>query len=177
MSPIILFNKPFQVLSQFTDEDGRKTLKDFIEQPGYYACGRLDKDSEGLLILSNDGKIQHRISHPKHKLPKTYWVQIEGIPDENSLNKLRNGLLLKDGRTRPAIVEAIQKPEIWQRTPAVRVRKTVPDCWLEITISEGKNRQIRRMTAAIGHPTLRLIRSAIGDWQLKNLQPGEWRFT
>ncbi|MFK5951180.1 MAG: pseudouridine synthase [Methylococcales bacterium] len=176
MKPIILFNKPFQVLSQFTDAGGRKTLKDFIDQPGYYACGRLDKDSEGLLLLSNDGKIQHQISHPKHKLSKTYWVQIEGVPDESKLSKLRNGLMLKDGLTRPAIVSTIPSPNIWPRTPAVRYRKTVPDCWLEITIKEGKNRQVRRMTAAIGHPTLRLIRASIGEWQLQNLQPGEWCF-
>jgi 23S rRNA pseudouridine2457 synthase len=174
MNSIILFNKPFQVLSQFTDADGRQTLKNYIDQAGYYACGRLDKDSEGLLLLSNDGKIQHRISHPKHKLVKTYWVQVEGIPNQSSLNKLRQGLLLKDGITRPATVKAIEFPNVWQRTPPIRCRKSIDDCWLEIAISEGRNRQVRRMTAAIGHPTLRLIRASIGEWTLGNLKPGEW---
>ena len=174
MSKIILFNKPFGVLSQFTDADGRKTLADFISDKNVYAAGRLDKDSEGLLVLTDDGKLQHRIANPKHKMSKTYWVQVEGIPNEQSLQKLRDGILLKDGITKPAKVAHIQTPYLlWERTPPVRFRKNIPDSWLEITISEGKNRQVRRMTAAINHPTLRLIRYRVGSWTIDGLANGE----
>ena len=176
----ILFNKPFNVLSQFTDKgtDGspRQTLSDFIDVPGVYAAGRLDRDSEGLLVLTDDGKLQARIANPSHKLAKTYWVQVEGIPDDNALLALREGVALKDGRTRPAQASRIDEPKaLWARDPPVRFRKTVPDCWLELTIREGKNRQVRRMTAAVGHPTLRLIRYGVGDWTLDGLDSGKWR--
>lgn len=175
MSRIILFNKPYGVLCQFTDPDGSPTLGDYIPVKDVYAAGRLDKDSEGLLLLTDDGKLQSRITHPKHKKSKTYWVQVEGQPEPEALDKLRNGVTLKDGKTRPAKVQLIdQPPGLWERDPPVRFRKTVPDSWLSITITEGKNRQVRRMTAAIGHPTLRLIRARIGQWELKKLQPGEW---
>ncbi len=173
MPKIILLNKPYQVLSQFTDSDGRKTLADYVSSPGVYPCGRLDRDSEGLLILTADGKLQSKISHPKNKLVKCYWVQVEGVPDEKQLQKLRAGIMLKDGLTRKAQVNSIPPPAVWDRDPPVRYRKTVADSWLEIAISEGKNRQVRRMTAAIGHPTLRLIRYSIGSWSLQQIQPGE----
>ena len=167
-----LFNKPFQVLCQFTDHQKRSTLAEFISIADIYPCGRLDKDSEGLLILTNDGKLQDRISHPRSKLPKTYWVQVEGIPDDKAIQALSSGVLLKDGMTRHAKVKRLQNINIWQRTPPIRVRKNIPDTWLEITISEGKNRQIRRMTASVGFPTLRLIRMKIGPWSVNDLQPG-----
>ena len=175
---LILFNKPFDVLSQFTDSGGsRKTLAAFIDVPKVYAAGRLDKDSEGLLVLTDNGKLQAKISNPKHKMRKTYWVQVEGIPDEAALQGLRDGVRLKDGLTRPAEVRLIAEPEgLWPRTPPVRFRKSVPDCWLEISITEGRNRQVRRMTAAIGHPTLRLIRYAVGAWTIDGIASGEWRF-
>lgn len=177
---LILFNKPFNVLSQFTDAGSvgsvRKTLSQFIDVPKVYAAGRLDKDSEGLLMLTDNGKLQAKISDPKHKMRKVYWVQVEGIADEDTLQALRDGLRLKDGMTRPAQVRAMAEPEgLWPRTPPVRFRKSVPDCWLEITITEGRNRQVRRMTAAIGHPTLRLIRYAVGDWSIDGIKSGEWR--
>jgi len=177
---LILFNKPFDVLSQFTDSSStgstRKTLSEFIDVPKVYAAGRLDKDSEGLLVLTDNGKLQAKISNPKHKMPKTYWVQVEGIPSRAALQSLRDGVLLKDGMTRPAKVQAIPEPDtLWPRTPPVRFRKTVPDSWLEITITEGRNRQVRRMTAAIGHPTLRLIRYRIGDWTIDGIDNGNWR--
>lgn len=174
MAQSFLFNKPYQVLCQFTDHSKRQTLADFIDIPGIYPCGRLDRDSEGLLLLSDDGKLQHRISHPEKKIAKTYWVQVEGIPDELALNKLRNGLLLKDGLTKKARIQRLTNVDIWPRTPPIRVRKNIPDSWLEITIKEGKNRQIRRMTAAIGHPTLRLIRTKIGPWDISNLKVGQF---
>lgn len=180
-SKLILFNKPFNVLSQFTDAGSvgstRKTLSEFISVPKVYAAGRLDKDSEGLLVLTDNGRLQAKISNPKHKMAKTYWVQVEGIPDATALQSLRDGVMLKDGMTRPANVTAMSEPEgLWPRTPPVRFRKSVPDSWLEITISEGRNRQVRRMTAAIGHPTLRLIRYRIGDWTIDGIDSGTWRF-
>ncbi|MEH6828171.1 pseudouridine synthase [Parasphingorhabdus sp.] len=178
MAKLILFNKPFGVLPQFTDrgsETKRATLSDFIDLPGVYPAGRLDRDSEGLMMLTDDGKVQARIADPKYKTPKTYLVQVEGDVGEESLDMLRQGVELKDGVTRPADVERIADPDLWPRDPPIRVRKSVPDCWLKLTIREGRNRQVRRMTAAVGHPTLRLVRWSIGDWSLEGLQPGEWR--
>lgn len=175
MSQLFLFNKPFNVLCQFTDDAGRATLADYIHVPAVYPAGRLDYDSEGLLLLTADGALQQRIADPKFKLPKTYLAQVERIPDENALRQLRRGVQLKDGLTRPAQAELIEPPAVWERTPPIRFRKNVPDCWLRLTITEGRNRQVRRMTAAVGHPTLRLIRVQIGPWQLGELQPGEWR--
>lgn len=178
MSGIILFNKPYGVLSQFTDERQaapRSTLAEFIDAPGFYPAGRLDFDSEGLMVLTDDGRLQARIADPRFKLPKTYLAQVEGEPDQGALVALRRGVRLKDGMTRPAQAERIRDPALWQRDPPIRVRKTVPDCWLRLVITEGRNRQVRRMTAAVGHPTLRLVRWAIGDWMLGSLDPGEWR--
>lgn len=175
---LILFNKPYGVLSQFTDrgsETKRPTLSNYVDMPGVYPAGRLDRDSEGLLLLTDEGRLQARIADPKFKLPKTYLVQVEGDPDEASLDRLRRGVQLKDGMTRPARVERIADPALWPRNPPIRVRKTVPDCWLELTIREGRNRQVRRMTAAVGYPTLRLVRWSVGDWTAAGLQPGEWR--
>jgi 23S rRNA pseudouridine2457 synthase len=175
---LILFNKPYNVMSQFTDRatpaTTRRTLSDFIDLPGVYPAGRLDLDSEGLLLLTDDGRLQARIADPKFKMPKTYLVQIEGDAAESGLEALRRGVELKDGPTRPAEVERIDEPQIWKRDPPIRVRKTIPDCWIRLTISEGRNRQVRRMTAAIGHPTLRLIRWSIGTWTIDGLLPGEW---
>lgn len=175
---LILFNKPFDVLSQFTDLKSptpRRTLSDFIDQPGVYPAGRLDRDSEGLLLLTDNGKLQARIASPKAKMPKTYLAQVEGIPTDADLEPLRKGLTLKDGPTLPAEAECIAPPNLWPRTPPIRVRKTVPDAWIKLTLREGRNRQVRRMTAAIGFPTLRLIRWSIGDWTVENLTPGEWQ--
>jgi len=175
MSTLILFNKPYDVLSQFTDDKGRPTLAGYIKQSGVYAAGRLDYNSEGLLLLTDDGQLQHQIAHPKHKEEKTYWVQVEGEISEEALQSLRKGVELKDGLTRPAKAKRLAEPELWPRNPPVRYRAEIPTSWMEIKISEGRNRQVRRMTAAIGFPTLRLVRVAIGDWQLNNLQPGEFK--
>ena len=178
MSKLILFNKPFGVLPQFTDRGSdtkRATLSDYIDLPGVYPAGRLDRDSEGLMMLTGDGKLQARIADPKYKMPKAYLVQVEGEVGDESLVMLRDGVELKDGKTRPAEVERIDEPDLWPRDPPIRVRKSVPDSWLKLTISEGRNRQVRRMTAAVGHPTLRLVRWSVGDWSLEGLQPGEWR--
>ncbi|HEX8586223.1 MAG TPA: pseudouridine synthase [Allosphingosinicella sp.] len=175
---LILFNKPFGVLCQFTGErtgPPRPTLANYIDLPGVYPAGRLDLDSEGLLLLTDDGALQARIADPRFKLPKTYLVQIEGEIGDMELAALRRGVQLKDGITRPAEVERIADPALWPRDPPVRFRKTVPDCWLKLTIREGRNRQVRRMTAAVGHPTLRLVRWSIGDWTLDGLSPGEYR--
>lgn len=175
MSQLILFNKPYGVICQFSQHELHPTLKDHIALPGVYPAGRLDTDSEGLLLLTGEGALQHRISDPRWKLPKTYWVQVEGRVSEEQLAALRAGVDLGDFVTRPAQARQIEPPALWERKPPVRFRKTVPDCWLEIIISEGKNRQVRRMTAKVGLPTLRLVRAAIGPWQLDGLQPGELR--
>lgn len=175
MSQLILFNKPYGVLCQFTDSEGRPTLSDYIEKPGIYAAGRLDFDSEGLLLLTDDGKLQHQIAHPANKLPKVYWAQVEGEVTEQALMQLRRGVQLKDGPTAPARARVIPQPDIWPRIPPIRERKSIPTTWIELTISEGRNRQVRRMTAAVGHPTLRLVRWAIGSWTLNGLGLGEQR--
>lgn len=176
MAKIILFNKPYGVLSQFTDSAGRATLADYIDDQTVYAAGRLDRDSEGLLVLTDDGKWQHRIANPQQKMSKTYWVQVEGTPSEAQLQQLRDGVELKDGLSLPAKAKAMAPPYLlWAREPPVRERKTVPDAWLELTISEGRNRQVRRMTAAVGLPTLRLIRYRVGSWTLDGIANGESR--
>lgn len=172
---ILLFNKPYGVLCQFTGE-GRATLANYIQLKGIYPAGRLDTDSEGLLVLTDDGRLQNRISHPHHKLPKTYLAQVEGIPTAESLQHLAQGVELNDGITLPAGVRAVPPPHwLWPRDPPIRYRKSIPDAWIELTLTEGRNRQVRRMTAAAGHPTLRLIRWAVGDWTLEGLAPGESR--
>jgi 23S rRNA pseudouridine2457 synthase len=178
MRRLILFNKPMNVLSQFTDAKSpspRATLSDYIDLPGVYPAGRLDRDSEGLILLTDDGRLQARIADPKHRLAKTYLVQVEGAPQEADLEPLRRGVKLKDGMTLPAEARLIAPPDLWDRMPPVRFRKSVPDRWLELTIREGRNRQVRRMTAAAGFPTLRLVRWRVGDWTLEGLAPGEWR--
>ncbi|WP_313085946.1 pseudouridine synthase [Pseudomonas sp.] len=172
---LLLLNKPFDVLTQFNDADGRATLKEFVQVAGVYPAGRLDRDSEGLLLLTNDGQLQARIADPKHKLAKTYWVQVEGEVSDEQLQRLRDGVELNDGMTLPAEARQLGEPELWPRNPPVRFRKSVPTCWLELVIREGRNRQVRRMTAAVGLPTLRLVRVRIGPWSLEGLQPGEWR--
>ncbi len=171
---IILLNKPFDVLCQFTDEQGRATLAAFVKQKNIYAAGRLDRDSEGLVLLTDDGKLQHKITDPKNKMQKTYWAQVEGEITEDAILQLKQGVTLKDGLTKPAQAKRITEPEnIWPREPPVRQRKNIPTSWIELCIKEGRNRQVRRMTAATGFPTLRLIRYSIGPWQLKKIQPGE----
>lgn len=176
MARILLFNKPFGVLSQFTDSQERPTLSHHIPDKGVYPAGRLDYDSEGLLLLTDDGRLQQLISHPRHKLPKTYWVQVEGVPGVDALEHLRNGVPLRDGMTAPAEARLIDEPpDLWPRTPPIRYRASIPTAWLELRIREGRNRQVRRMTAAVGHPTLRLIRYAVGPWTLEGLAPGKWR--
>lgn len=176
MTTSLLFNKPFRVLSQFSPEAGKQTLADYIDLPGVYAAGRLDFDSEGLMLLTDDGALQARVSNPRYKTPKTYFAQVEGIPDQAALQALAQGVELKDGLTRQAQVTAIDQPGwLWPRNPPIRERKAIPTQWLQLVIREGRNRQVRRMTAAIGHPTLRLVRIAIGGWRLDDLQPGDYR--
>lgn len=176
MSTLILFNKPYGVLCQFTGEAGRETLANHVSVPGVYAAGRLDTDSEGLLVLTDDGALQARIADPRHKLAKTYLVQVEGIPDEAALARLRAGVDLGDFTTRPCQARLCEEPAwLWPRNPPIRERKAIPTCWLEIVLKEGKNRQVRRMTAKVGFPTLRLLRVRIGEWTLEGLAPGEWR--
>ncbi len=179
MARLILFNKPYGVLPQFTDRgtagSARATLSDYIDVPGVYPAGRLDLDSEGLMLLTDDGALQARIADPKYKMAKTYLVQVEGDVGEAALARLRQGLVLKDGLTRPAEAERIDDPALWPRDPPIRVRQSIPDCWIKLTIREGRNRQVRRMTAAVGHPTLRLVRWAIGEWTVQGLGVGEWR--
>lgn len=175
MAKVVLFNKPFKVISQFSPEADKKTLADFISIKQVYPAGRLDYDSEGLLLLTDNGQLQHQLAHPKSNKQKAYWVQVENVPCEESLQQLRKGIQLKDGLTKPAQVKIISEPSLWERDPPIRTRKAIPTCWLEIVITEGKNRQVRRMTAAIGHPTLRLVRSRVGNYKLGDLQPGEYR--
>lgn len=172
---VIIFNKPFDTLSQFTDDQHRQTLADFIDVKDVYPAGRLDRDSEGLLILTNDGVLQARLTQPSSKSPKTYWVQVEGVPSEEDLNKLCIGVELKDGMTLPADVTIIEQPDVWDRVPPVRFRASIPTTWLSITIIEGRNRQVRRMTAHIGFPTLRLIRYKMGDWSIEDVEHGKWK--
>jgi len=175
---LIAFNKPYGVLCQFTDMRSptpRPTMSSYIDVPGIYPAGRLDFDSEGLVLLTDDGRMQARIADPKFKLPKTYLVQVEGDVGEDALAALRRGVALKDGPTLPAEAERIADPALWPRTPPIRVRQTIPTCWLKLTIREGRNRQVRRMTAAVGHPTLRLVRWSVGDWTVEGLEPGAWR--
>jgi 23S rRNA pseudouridine2457 synthase len=180
MTRIVLFNKPYDVLSQFTDKgiEGtpRPTLSNFIDVPGVYPAGRLDRDSEGLMVLTDNGKLQAKISNPKFRSPKTYLAQVEGMPTLDQLAALQQGVTLKDGPTRLAQIELINPPDLWPRTPPVRFRKSVPDTWLRLTITEGRNRQVRRMTAHVGLPCLRLVRWSVGEWTLDGLKPGEWRF-
>lgn len=181
MTRLILFNKPWGVLPQFTDKgtEGapRATLSDFVDVPGVYPAGRLDKDSEGLLLLTDNGQLQARIADPRYKMAKTYLAQVEGAVTEDALAVLRRGVQLNDGMTLPAEAVAIDDPALWPRDPPIRVRKAIPDCWIRLTIREGRNRQVRRMTAAVGHPTLRLVRWQVGDWTLNGLMPGQWRDT
>jgi 23S rRNA pseudouridine2457 synthase len=174
MSTLLLFNKPYDVLCQFTDEGGRATLASYISMPGVYPAGRLDRDSEGLLLLTDDGALQNQLSHPRRKTPKTYWAQVEGVVNQPALSRLSEGVELKDGRTKPAQAKIIDEPGIWDRNPPIRYRASIPTSWIELTLTEGRNRQVRRMTAAVGFPTLRLVRVSIGDWKLGSLLPGEF---
>lgn len=175
MSKLVVFNKPFQVLCQFTDDGDRKTLSDYINIKDVYPAGRLDYDSEGLMILTDDGKLQAKISDPRYKLPKTYWAQVEGSATQKDCDTLMKGVKLKDGPARAVSCRLIPEPSIWERVPPIRVRKSIPDSWIELVIDEGRNRQVRRMTAAIKLPTLRLVRAAIGEWSLENLKPGQFK--
>ena len=175
MARLLIFNKPHGVLCQFTGEGGQRTLKDFIAVPGVYAAGRLDADSEGLLVLTDDGALQAAISDPKHELEKTYWVQVEGRPGQDEIRRLQLGVELRDGTTLPARARIMEEPELWPRVPPIRHRAAIPTVWLEIALREGRNRQVRRMTAAVGHPCLRLVRWGIGPWTLEGLAPGAWR--
>lgn len=174
MARILLFNKPWGVLTQFTDARGRPTLADYISIPRVHAAGRLDRDSEGLVVLTDDGRLQARLSDPRHHTSKTYWVEVEGIPEDEALQTLRAGVELRDGPTRPARVEWMDPPEIWARDPPVRVRRHIPTRWLAITLTEGRNRQVRRMTAAVGHPTLRLVRYRVASWTIDGIPPGRY---
>lgn len=176
MSRLILLNKPYGVLTQFTDEDGRATLKDYVPVPGVYPCGRLDSDSEGLVVLTDDGALQARIADPRHKLPKTYWAQVERVPEAPALQQLARGVDLGDFITKPCQARLIgEPPDLWPRNPPIRYRAAIPTAWVELVLREGKNRQVRRMTAKVGYPTLRLIRWAVGPWTLEGLAPGQWR--
>jgi 23S rRNA pseudouridine2457 synthase len=175
VSRVLLLNKPFGVLTQFTDHAARQTLKDFVDVPGVYPAGRLDRDSEGLVVLTDDGGLQHQLSHPKFRKEKTYLVQVERVPTEEALQRLCDGVRLKDGWTAPARARSIDEPSLWPRDPPVRFRKAIPTAWIELTITEGRNRQVRRMTAAVGFPTLRLVRISVGPYRLEGLGPGEWR--
>ena len=173
---VLLLNKPFQVMSQFSEHEGKETLARYIQQPSLYPAGRLDYDSEGLLLLTGNGQLQHLLTDPKHKLPKTYWVQVEGEISEEAVRQLSLGVLLKDGKTLPAHARKLEEPDLWERNPPIRYRASIPTSWLELTITEGRNRQVRRMTAAVGYPTLRLLRVAIGPWSIETLAPGESRW-
>ena len=176
MSRVILFNKPFGTVCRFGEEEGQYTLGDWLDIPRVYPAGRLDRDSEGLVVLTDDGRLAHRITHPKRKLGKTYWVQVEGDPDADALTALRDGVTLREGTTRPTRVRSLTAPSgLWERDPPIRYRARIPTTWLELELREGRNRQVRRMTAAVGHPTLRLIRVSVGPWAIGTLQPGEWR--
>ena len=173
---LLLLNKPFQVLTRFTSDDGRQTLADYVSAPGFHPAGRLDYDSEGLLLLTDHGPMQAQLSNPKWKTPKTYFVQVENIPDVAAIKQLQRGVQLNDGPTRPAQAELVDEPQwLWPRDPPIRFRKNIPTSWLKLSIKEGRNRQVRRMTAAIGHPTLRLIRWSVGPWSIAQLAPGQWR--
>lgn len=172
---LIILNKPYGVLCQFTDADGRPTLADFVPVEHVYAAGRLDRDSEGLVLLTNDGKLQHHLTDPTRKVQKTYWAQVEGTPTGEALAHLRSGIMIQERKTLPAEIKVIEEPDLWPRNPPIRFRKQSPTSWLEIKLTEGRNRQVRHMTAAAGLPTLRLVRVAIGDWHLEGLQPGQWR--
>ena len=175
MARLLILNKPYGVLCQFSDSEGRPTLKDFVDVPGVYPAGRLDRDSEGLVLLTDDGALQARIANPRHAIEKRYWVQVEGVADEAALEALRGGIELPDGRTRPASARRIPEPEgLWPREPPIRLRREIPTSWLEVALREGRNRQVRRMTAAVGLPTLRLVRFRIGEWTLGKLRPGQW---
>ena len=177
MARIILLNKPYDVLSQFSDSESRETLANYFNQKGFYPAGRLDRDSEGLLLLTDDGRLQHLISHPRHKMAKTYWVQVEGEITHEACDHLKQGVELNDGPARAIEASPMEEPEVWERHPPVRFRKNIPTSWLKLVIDEGRNRQVRRMTAAVNFPTLRLIRYAVGEWTLEGLGPGEWRET
>ncbi len=177
MPRLLLLYKPYNVLCQFSASGGRPTLADHVDVPGIYPAGRLDTDSEGLVVLTDDGMLQARITDPRHKVEKTYWVQVDGDISEDALEQLRRGVLLNDGRTKPARAERIEEPALPPRVPPIRVRRDIPTCWIELALREGRNRQVRRMTAAVGHPTLRLVRAAVGPWRLDGMQPGQWRET